>query len=75
MPSEQEKLSHIRAEIDAIDEQLQDLISRRARAAQEVARIKRASNPEIADFYRPEREAEVLRKVKARNDGPLAFRG
>lgn len=71
MSSEQEKLGAIRSEIDTIDEQIQDLISRRANAAQEVARVKRASNPDIADFYRPEREAEVLRKVKERNEGPL----
>ena len=42
-----------------------------AEAAQEVARIKLASDPQ-AEFYRPEREAQVLRMVKERNQGPLS---
>jgi chorismate mutase/prephenate dehydratase len=71
MASEEEQLRSIREEIDALDEQIQELISRRAQCASEVARIKRESNPEVNDFYRPEREAEVLRMVKARNQGPL----
>lgn len=64
------RLKSIRERIDEIDSQLQQLINQRAEAAQEVARIKLSANPET-EFYRPEREAEVLRKVKARNQGPL----
>ena len=64
------QLATIRDRIDAIDEQIQDLINQRAAAAQEVARIKRAASDD-AVFYRPEREAQVLRRVKARNQGPL----
>ena len=71
MASEEEQLKQIRQDIDALDEQIQALVSRRAQCAVEVARIKRASNPEPGDFYRPEREAEVLRQVKRRNRGPL----
>lgn len=71
MASEEEQLKSIREEIDALDEQIQELISRRASCASEVARIKRESNPDLSDFYRPEREAEVLRMVKERNQGPL----
>jgi len=63
-------LAHVRAEIDAIDQELQQLISARARIAQTVGVTKRAAG--TADFYRPEREAEVLRRVVARNDGPLS---
>jgi chorismate mutase / prephenate dehydratase len=63
-------LAGVRAEIDAIDAQLQELISARARIAQTVGLAKRATG--TADFYRPEREAEVLRQVVARNDGPLS---
>ena len=62
-------LANVRAEIDAIDQRLQELISARARIAQTVGVTKRAAG--TADFYRPEREAEVLRRVVARNDGPL----
>ncbi|RMG36807.1 MAG: prephenate dehydratase [Gammaproteobacteria bacterium] len=68
--SEEEQLGEIRQRIDAIDEQIQTLLNRRAEAAMEVARIKLASDPN-AVFYRPEREAQVLRMVKARNQGPL----
>lgn len=61
-------LKTIRTRIDELDEQIQALISERAKCAQEVARIKGLG----ADFYRPEREAEVLRKAAERNTGPLA---
>ena len=68
--SDDHKLSAIRDRIDALDRQIQELLNARAAAAQEVARIKLAADPQ-AEFYRPEREAEVLRRVKARNTGPL----
>ncbi|MEJ2454729.1 MAG: prephenate dehydratase [Candidatus Thiodiazotropha sp.] len=68
--SDDEKLKAIRDRIDQIDQQLQTLIVERAEAAQEVARIKLKEDP-AAVFYRPEREVEVLRKVKARENGPL----
>lgn len=71
MSSEEQQLRSIRREIDDLDIRIQELISRRAECVGEVARIKRASNPGLADFYRPEREAEVLRNVKTRNKGPL----
>ena len=47
------------------------MISERARVAQEVRRIKAAAGSD-ADHYRPAREAEVLRRAKERNRGPLA---
>jgi len=67
---EERRLQEIRAQIDALDGQLLTLINQRAAAAQEVAEIKRRHAPE-APFYRPEREAEVLRRIKALNTGPL----
>ncbi len=67
---EEAQLNAIRQRIDAIDAQLQDLLNQRAAAAREVAEVKRAHDPD-AVFYRPEREAQVLREVKARNRGPL----
>ena len=70
-----EQLSAIRARIDALDTQLLELISERARCAQEVASVKleasRASSEEAPLFYRPEREAQVLRAIQERNPGPL----
>ncbi len=68
--TEEEQLKAIRDRIDRIDEQIQALINQRAAAAREVAEIKRANGGEPF-FYRPEREAQVLRQVKARNTGPL----
>lgn len=66
----EDKLKAIRARIDGLDEQIQALISDRARCAKEVAELKNGGD--AASFYRPEREAEVLRKVIAHNQGPLS---
>jgi chorismate mutase/prephenate dehydratase len=65
-------LAEIRARIDSVDRRLQDLISERARLAQAVGISKRASGAQTVEFYRPEREAEVLQRVIERNQGPLA---
>lgn len=69
--NEEQELKTIRQRIDSLDEQIQELIRQRAECALAVARIKRASGGEQVGFYRPEREAEVLRMVKDRNQGPL----
>lgn len=63
-------LKTVRARIDALDEQIQALINERAACAQAVAALKNGGD--AAAFYRPEREAEILRKVLARNQGPLS---
>jgi len=64
-----EALARIRARIDAIDQELLGLISERAKLAKEVAAVKAADGDR--QFYRPEREAAVLRRIKERNPGPL----
>jgi chorismate mutase/prephenate dehydratase len=69
--SEKPTLDQVRQKIDALDEQIQILISQRAQCAQQVAEIKKAEDPHATVFYRPEREAQVLQKVMARNQGPL----
>jgi chorismate mutase/prephenate dehydratase len=63
-------LATIRQQIDGVDRRLQELISERARLAQLVGQTKRAGGGPV-EFYRPEREAEVLMRVKERNTGPL----
>jgi len=71
--SEQD-LNKIRVRIDELDREIQSLISERAKCAQQVAEVKmRAGQKDGSDalFYRPEREAQVLRAVKERNTGPL----
>lgn len=62
-------LAEIRQRIDEIDERIQTLINERARVAQIVGKSK--ADESAADYYRPEREADVLRRVRERNDGPL----
>jgi len=63
-------LEQVRREIDAIDERIHTLINDRARLAQQVG-ISKSRDGRTVDFYRPEREAQVLRKARARNAGPL----
>jgi chorismate mutase/prephenate dehydratase len=63
-------LAEVRARIDAVDEGIQKLISERAGLAQLVG-ISKTSDGRVVDFYRPEREAQVLRMAKMRNKGPL----
>jgi chorismate mutase/prephenate dehydratase len=63
-------LDAIRRNIDTIDEQIQSLINERARLAQRVG-VSKGGASAAASFYRPEREADVLRRVQARNQGPL----
>ena len=65
-------LPELRQQIDAIDVQIHELINRRAHCAQLVAEVKKAEDPTITSFYRPEREAQVLQMVMQRNQGPLA---
>ncbi len=66
----QATLTEARTRIDSIDQQLQSLISERARWAQQVGRAKGPLKAAV-EYYRPEREAQVLRGVIDRNDGPL----
>src|SRR5580692_9964583 len=63
-------LEAVRARIDAVDDEIHRFISERARLAQQVGISKTAAGRAV-DFYRPEREAQVLRRARARNAGPL----
>jgi chorismate mutase/prephenate dehydratase len=64
----QDKLQPLRVQIDAIDQQILELLNQRARLAQQVGHLKAETN---APVFRPEREAQVLRSVAERNPGPL----
>src|SRR5262245_49278446 len=55
-------IENLRGEIDKIDDELTGLLDRRAALAQEIGKLK-GGGP----AYRPERESEILRKVKARS--------
>lgn len=63
-------LSELRARIDTVDAEIQRLIAERATTARAIGEIKGATA--AVDFYRPEREAQVLRAVVERNAGPLS---
>jgi chorismate mutase/prephenate dehydratase len=63
-------LASIRERIDEVDRKIQELINERARFAQQVG-ISKGNLRSAVDYYRPEREAEVLRAVLERNEGPL----
>jgi chorismate mutase/prephenate dehydratase len=69
-PTPRAPLEAVRARIDAVDEQIHTLINERARLAQQVG-ISKSTTGRTVDFYRPEREAQVLRMARARNAGPL----
>ena len=66
----QQALAGVRTEIDRIDGELLSLLNQRARCAQRVGEIK-AEHGEAGHIYRPEREAQVLRRLQDANAGPL----
>lgn len=63
-------LATLRQRIDGIDRHIQELIGERAQFANQVGKAK-GKLAAAVDYYRPEREAQVLRRVVDRNDGPL----
>ena len=63
-------LADVRRRIDAVDEKIHGLLNDRARLAQQVG-ISKAKDGHTVDFYKPEREAQVLRMARERNKGPL----
>lgn len=72
MSNDDQRLAPLRAQIDAIDQELLELISKRAKAAQEVGHIKNESS---ALIFRPERENQVIQNVLQKNPGPLLADG
>ena len=67
--SDEKKLVQLRKSIDTIDSQLLELINQRADYAKKVAQVKEISGDIV--YFRPEREANVLRNVMKKNNGPL----
>ena len=61
-----EELKALRARIDSIDDALLQLVSERAGIAQQVGRAKKGEK-----IYRPEREAQIVRRLREANPGPL----
>ncbi|MEE9494079.1 MAG: prephenate dehydratase [Gammaproteobacteria bacterium] len=67
----EKELDQLRQQIDELDQQIQLLINERAACAQQVAVVKHRDNKNPV-YYRPEREAQVLRSIRDRNQGPLS---
>jgi chorismate mutase / prephenate dehydratase len=65
-------LAPLRAKIDALDQQLLELLGQRAQAAQEVGKVKHGTN---APVFRPERERQVIDGLIAKNKSPIAPEG
>ena len=61
-------IEHWRKKIDELDRQLVELISERARAAQAIGRLKRATDLPV---YEPQRENVIYDNVRSHNPGPL----
>ncbi|MDE3103967.1 MAG: chorismate mutase [Acidobacteriota bacterium] len=62
------EISDWRARIDALDEEIVKLISRRAEAARAIGELKRTSSLPV---YEPGREQAVFDHVRRVNPGPL----
>lgn len=61
-----------RRKIDEIDQQLVELFNERSKCAIEIGKIKHTENLRV---YDPEREREILRRIKEANPGPLDNEG
>ena len=74
MAADDKDLAPLRAQIDAIDQQLLDLLAQSAHAAQEVGKVKHGINAQAAVF-RPERERQVIDGLIAKNKSSISPEG
>ena len=72
METIEQRLQAIRLKIDALDTQFLQLLTQRARLAVDVANLKSEQKNPV--YYRPEREAQVLRNIVDRNQSLLPNR-
>lgn len=61
-----DELQRLRGEIDRLDEEVLQRLNERAQLAHRIGQLKQG-----AAVYRPEREAQVLRRIAELNKGPL----
>jgi chorismate mutase/prephenate dehydratase len=61
-------LKKLRKQIDNLDKEITQLLNKRAKITLNIAKLKRIQGQGI---YSPDRESQVLRKIKAINKGPL----
>ncbi|MDH0200527.1 prephenate dehydratase [Comamonas aquatica] len=67
-PQASPELLKLRNEIDSLDRQLLSLVNQRAHVAEQVGELKKQ---EGTAFFRPDRVAQVIEKIKSNNPGPL----
>jgi len=60
------ELERLRGRIDEVNLRILEALNERARLAREIGTLK------VGQAYRPEREAQVLRRIKEANRGPLS---
>ena len=76
MSADDDQLRPLRERIDALDGQLLALLNERAQCALEVGKVKERqgvdADQETTVFYRPERVAQILRRLTQQNPGPLS---
>jgi len=60
-----DQLRQLRDKIDTIDSELLNLVNTRANLAKQIGKLKKGM------IYRPEREAQILERMKELNSGPL----
>ena len=65
-------LKQFRDKIDGIDEQMLALVNERAKLAREIGHVKQTGGKDDGVIYRPEREAQILRRLQGNNAGPLS---
>jgi chorismate mutase/prephenate dehydratase len=61
-----DELERLRQQIDRVDDRIVEVLNERARLARAIGTLK------VGQAYRPEREAQVLARIKEKNPGPLA---
>lgn len=64
-------IKKIRDKIDSLDNEILELLNERAQQAVEISKEKEKSKSND-NFYNPEREAQVIRRIKELNKGPLS---
>ena len=64
-------IPHFRRKIDALDQRLVRMLNQRARAAQQIGRLKRST---ALPIYEPRRERVILENARQHNRGPLTDR-
>ncbi|WP_313296876.1 prephenate dehydratase [Diaphorobacter sp.] len=67
-PQASPDLASLRVQIDNLDQQLLTLLNQRALVAERVGEVKKR---EGSAFFRPDRVAQVIEKIKSANPGPL----